>query len=217
MKRLFWMVLFTSLFALTAQAEGARSYDNPRYGISLHFPEGFFRMPPTVSGDEGAIFQSMDGKGQLLILAKNTSASLKQIYELMLAQMQKSPEQTVTYSKFAGDWYVLSTLNEAKGLISYQKGYKRGSFYLLYLLSYPREQKGRYALLIENLNRQFGPPRTGRVRSGRVGHSRPRHRLSGQQCDAAARGCYASCPDEDDGCLDRCEARRDRCYRSGRF
>jgi hypothetical protein len=191
----------------------AEGYDNPVWGIHLRFPTGFFINPPLKTRDYGVVFSSMDRRSLLYISWAETPASLRQIYRASLEKMKRNPDLRITYRRVGGRWFVISSINWAKGTISYMKGYKKGRRFLLYLLVYPAQQKRRYDELIPVLNRQFGP--SGQESSRR--RQKRHHRLSGQRCDAIARTCYAECPDEDDGCLEQCEARRDRCYQTGRW
>jgi hypothetical protein len=195
------------------ETEWAGGYDNPVWGIHLRFPPGFFINPPLKTRDYGVVFVSPGRRSLLYLSWAETPASLKQIYRTSLQRMRQNPDLKITYRRIAGDWFVISTINRAKGTISYMKGYKEGRKFALYLLLYPEGEKGRYDGLIPTLNRQFGLSGHGRKRQP---HRKHRH-LSGQRCDAMARACYAECPDDDGGCLERCEARRDRCYSSGRW
>ncbi|ADV46171.1 hypothetical protein [Nitratifractor salsuginis] len=197
----------------TGRKEWAEGYDNPVWGIHLRFPAGFFITPPLKTRDYGVVFPSMDRRSLLYISWAETPASLRQIYRVSLEKMRRNPDLRITYRRIDGHWFVISSINQAKGTISYMKGYKKGRRFLLYLLIYPMQQKRRYDELIPVLNRQFGPSGQKSTRRRQKRH----HRISGRCCDAMARTCYAECPDENDGCLERCEARRDRCYRTGRW
>ena len=188
----------------------ARSYDNPRYGIHLPLPPRTFKQPVPYQKD-GVIYPLAEGRGGLIIIVEPEKVSLRAIYEKMKQAVSK--KNRITYARFFGDWFVLSGEDPSGDGVLYEKAFMKNGVLGLYILFYPKELKWRLDPVIEELNRHFGPTRT----HGKLPRPHRRKRLSGTQCDAAARGCYAGCPDEDDGCLDRCVARRDRCYTTGRF
>ena len=193
----------------TTERKGVRSYDNPRYGIHLPLPPGIFKEPiPYQQG--GVIYPLAGSRGGLMIIVEPERVSLRTIYEKMRSAVAKNYQ--ISYERFFGDWFVLSG-RDRTGTILYEKGFMKNGVLGLYMLFYPEDQRWRLDPVIEELNRHFGPTRTHK----RAKRRRPRRRLSGLQCDAAARGCYADCADDDSGCLERCEARRDRCYDTGRF
>jgi hypothetical protein len=188
----------------------AKSYDNPRYGIHLPLPPGIFTEP--ISREAGrTVYPLAGGKGTLIVIVEPEKVSLRTVYEKMKQAVAK--KNRITYARFFGDWFVLSGEDPSGNGILYEKAFMRNDVLALYMLLYPRELKWKLDPVIEELNRHFGPTRVRK----RVQKPRRRKRLSGPQCDAMARACYGECPDDDDGCLDRCEARRDRCYDTGRF
>jgi hypothetical protein len=207
------LVMGWELFGGGVTAFG-RAYDNPRYGIHLPLPPATFESPVPYKGG-GVIYPLVGGKGGLIIIVEPEKVSLQLIYEKMKKAVAK--KNRITYARFFGDWFVLSGEDPSGDGILYEKAFMKNGVLGLYMLFYPRELKWKLDPVIEELNRHFGPHH-GTSMHHVLPHkgARKRH-LSGLQCDAAARGCYAACPEDDDRCLDRCEAHRDRCYRNGRW
>jgi hypothetical protein len=148
----------------------------------------------------------------LIVVVEPPRGSLREVYRKMIRSLSRHNE--VSYKKFFGDWFVLSARDPANGAILYAKAYREKGVVGLYLLVYPEDQRWRYDAVIKELNRHFGPKKISKTRRGKTGRT---GHLNGRKCDAMARACYADCADGDDRCLERCENRRDRCYRSGNF
>ena len=207
---ILWWLIFISA---SMGSEWARHYDNARYGVHISLPPMTFHAPKPY-GKSGKIYQGADGRSKLIVIVEPQRASLGEIYRKMRRSLVKHND--IVYERFKDDWFVISATDPEDGTILYQKACKQGALLRLYILIYPQDQKWRFDPVIRELNHNICLHDSQKTRKKKDTRSSYGH-LGGRECDAMARACYAECGDGDERCLQRCETRRDSCYKNGKF
>ena len=197
----------------SAKTSSTTIYTNRAHNFKLRLPKDVFQSLPQKEDNNFALFKSLDNETTLLIAFKKESRSLKKIYQDTVANLKNRADIKFGFHKYFGKWYVVSILDRAKDIISYQKGFKKNGTHIFYILSYPSYQKKRYDSVIKELNKNFGY----------TSHPRKKRKTStikgGTWCDKYYRGCSLECFDraDEDSCLNRCDQKLARCYKSGKF
>jgi len=192
------------------QRRFASRYDDARTGLHLPLPAGTFLAPPLRMKSGAVYFDTVDGRGRLYIMAGPLHGTLRGLYRQLTSMLQNV---NIIRREFGRERFTLFASDAKRNILFRAKGFRKGGKGFLYLLVYPRELQWRYASVADALDLHFGP-------RGGMDHRSQRHRrLSGQQCDAIKRTCDLECFDAggSDLCLDRCERRLQRCYKTGRW
>jgi hypothetical protein len=200
------------LEATVSSSTNARGvYINKAHNFKLTLPS-IFKKTPSKEDKNFALFKSLDNQATLLVAFKNDNRPLKNIYYNTLDNLKNRANIKFGFHKYFGKWYVISILDIDKDTISYQKGFKKRGVHIFYILSYPNYQKKKYDSVIKSLNRGFGY--TSKVHKKRTTIIR-----GGTWCDKYYRTCSLECFDKvnEDSCLNICEAKQSRCYKTGKF
>jgi hypothetical protein len=96
-----------------------RLYRNDRFGVTLWYPERFFRHERTSPGGDADLFVSRTGSARLLIGAlRNEDGHTTSSYQREIERRSYGGFQ-VTYRRTSRDWFVMS--GQGEGKIFYEK------------------------------------------------------------------------------------------------
>jgi hypothetical protein len=193
MRRLLLIGVAVGLFcpAGIAHAQPAGEWvehRNEKYGYSLKYPGGIFKLERTTEAGDGHAFVSVDQKARLLVGAlQNTASTTPTEYQEHVAQ-QSYGRFKVTYRPVGKTWFVLS--GEGNGEIFYEKvifscsGRLINSFAIIYAV----ERRDVFDPLVERMEDSFsagascahagGSPAVSKRATGDAGIEEKRRRIA---------------------------------------
>jgi hypothetical protein len=141
------LVAGTMLFAPDALADGWRSYHNDRFGTTADIPAAW-RMQPPPENDDGRIFVSPDGRGEIIV--NGNCAGVVDPDELGY-RLRPSEGETIAYKQRKGDWAVVSGTKGDR--IFYRKTLLScgGEIANNFSIQYPASEKSRYDSVVAHV------------------------------------------------------------------
>ncbi len=134
-------------------------YTNERFGYRLVYPDRWFESEPETEEGDGRAFVTPDGRARIVVFgAHNTQAlSLRDYRATVLEEFGGYDE--LTYSPLGKTWFVLSGFRG--NTIYYQKVMFScaGRIVNVLSISFPTEEKPRFAPMIEEIEDRFRPGR----------------------------------------------------------
>ncbi len=134
-------------------------YKNERFGYRLVYPELWFDSEPEAANGDGRSFVTPDGRTRIVVFgAHNAEALSPREYRATLLEEFGGYDE-LTYSPVGKTWFVLSGFRD--DMIYYQKVMFScaGRIVNVLSISFPAEEKPRYAPMIEKIEDRFRPGR----------------------------------------------------------
>lgn len=128
---------------------GWQTYVNDRFGMRFDLPADFQALPPPMNGD-GRTFQK-DEATIYIFAAHNTGNDTPASFKKQL--IGTDGYENVTYSPSGETWLVISGFRGPK--IFYEKYFFRAGVISAFGMDFPKEQKPRYAPMIEKIEDSF--------------------------------------------------------------
>jgi hypothetical protein len=143
----------TILLACGALADGWRSYHNDRFGTTADVPAAW-KMQPPPENDDGRIFVSPDGRGQIIV--NGNYAGVVDPDELGY-RLQPTEGETIAYKRRKSDWAVVSGTKGDR--IFYRKTRLScgGTIANNLSIEYPASEKGRYDSVVAHVEASLKP------------------------------------------------------------
>ena len=129
-------------------------YTNSRFGFSIEVPKDFISQTPTTNND-GRRFLSEDGQAEIV------ASAIINIMDKTLSQLRadvvQQEKSAVSFVNEGDTWFVLSWNENSH--IYYQKSFVNGKVISTMTICYPIEQREKYDMIIEHLEKTFTPAR----------------------------------------------------------
>jgi hypothetical protein len=118
-------------------------YGNDRFGTTIEYPAGLFRMLPPPENDDGRSFKARQGGASFIVFGSHNVFE-KSLAELRDEDVAGGGYDAVTYRRSGHDWYVLSGYRG--GEIFYRKVMLSGDGAVIHTfeMTYPKQSKSLF-------------------------------------------------------------------------
>lgn len=132
------------------------TYANDRFGTTIAYPAGLFRVLPPTANDEGRSFAARQGEGGFTVSASENALGMT-LDELMADDEAGGGYDSVAFRRKGEDWYVLA--GQRGGLAFYRKVLlgDGGNVVHAFEITYPRAQKPLFDAVAARMGQSLGP------------------------------------------------------------
>lgn len=149
------VILFTAAIGQAESTISYREYVNPRYSYKVLYADGLLMPQGEAANGDGQKFRSSDADVEMAVWGSHNvfDETLKSKFLDASAGKRKAVDRTVTYSRCADKWFVVSGVEGDR--VFYEKTYLINDVFLTYFMTYPFSKKKVWDKINATISKSF--------------------------------------------------------------